>query len=548
MFNLYTYEKKLLEYSNKEEEKYRKQFNLIVKKKRDEFCKNHEERMRNFIFSMCEKPIILKKNPSENQILNQTFNKKFVLSKFKTDRQRLEELISYQNKLNEYDRQRRNIEKKRNILKIKNNRDFLLIQPEMKFTSKSKLERIVDFINKEDIFKIDTSAPILEKIKKNNKLNKPKKIKEFYHLIDKSYLNDSDIKDAIKNFDSIEQNEKEINYTYRNYISWKYFNNITKNHKRKINKTLNNINTRKILKNVGKDDNKLGTKSDFDILKKDDIKTNFKSAEQYVEFLELRKNKNKRIVDLKFSTMRNNHKQNNNSEKLDAPSKAAILAMKIANRNKKNEVITYPKEKLEAKTSRNLEYLENSMIRKLPFIVDVISSEKNNKNYLNKKSYGLKDLNESLRSKKLMMNNIMENEISNSISKDIIKKHHSINLCGKIIKIPDEFDLPGEKNFSEITKDKNIKEKLGTLIRNIIEEKRKENDEKYKQFVKKYCRSIFGFKGKTGKNTSDEIKAENKLDYVAIDGKAYNKDDIKLITKIIFSRCNYYNKKRIYNE
>jgi hypothetical protein len=168
MFNLYTYEKKLLEYSNKEKEKYRKQFNLSVKKKRDEFCKNHEERMRNFIFSMCEKPIILKKNPSENQILNQTFNKKFVLSKFKTDRQRLEELISYQNKLNEYDRQRRNIEKKRNILKIKNNRDFLLIQPEMKFTSKSKLERIVDFINKEDIFKIDTSAPILEKIKKNN--------------------------------------------------------------------------------------------------------------------------------------------------------------------------------------------------------------------------------------------------------------------------------------------------------------------------------------------------------------------------------------------
>ena len=175
MFNLYTYEKKLLEYSNKEEEKYRKQFNLSVKKKRDEFCKNYEERMRNFIFSMCEKPIILKKNPSEKQILNQTFNKKFVLSKFKTDRQRLEELISYQNKLNEYDRQRRNIEKKRNILKIKNNRDFLLIQPEMKFTSKSKLERIVDFINKEDIFKIDTSAPILEKIKKNNKLNKPKK-------------------------------------------------------------------------------------------------------------------------------------------------------------------------------------------------------------------------------------------------------------------------------------------------------------------------------------------------------------------------------------
>jgi hypothetical protein len=301
------------------------------------------------------------------------------------------------------------------------------------------------------------------------------------------------------------------------------------------------------LKNVGKDD-KRGSKSGFDILKSDNIKTNFKSAEQYVEFLELRENKNKHINNLKFATTRNKHNQNNSSNKLDASSKAAILAMKIANRNKKNEVVTYPREELKAKTSRNLEYLENSMMKKLPFIIGVISKEKNNKNNLSKKSYGLKDLNEYLRTKKLKMNNLMENEISHSISKDILKKHHSVNICGKIIKIPDEFDLPGEKNFSDIKKDENIKEKLGTLIRNIISQRRKENEDKYKQFVKKYCRNIFGFKGKKKKNTSDEIKVENKLDYVAIDGKAYNKDDIKLITKIIFSRCNYYDKKRMSNE
>ena len=537
MYNLYTYEKKLFEKQNKEEEeKNKKQFELKRKKKSEELCRNHNERMKNFIFTMCEKPIILGKNKSQGLFNNTSNEKNFVFFNYKTQRQRLKEMELYNDKLNEYNKQRKDNEIKRNILKIKNHRDLLLIQPEMKFMSKSKLEKIMDSVYKEDVSKTNTSAPLLDKLKEGF-LPKPKRIKEYYRLIDKNYLNDSDIKKAIKYMNEFEQNEKELNYTYRNYISWKYYNKIIKNenkysHKNKMNQTMALINTKNVLKSIGKEEK--------DILNNDDIKTHFKGAEQYIEFKELRENKNKFIKTFKFRTTKNEHKEKNNSEKnIDA----IILAKKLENRNKKNEIETYPKDKLKAKTSRNFDYLD----KKFPFMVDITPKEKNHKN-LNKKKYCFKDLSKNLGNKKLIMNNLMENEINNAISKDYMKKHHSISLYGKLIKIPKKYEIPGEKKFSEIENDINRKDKVNILINQIISEKRKVNDEKYKLFVKKYCRSIFGFKGHKLNSTADEIKAENKLDYVAIDGKPYNKNDIKLISNIIFRRCNYYNKKRTYNE
>ena len=539
MFNLYTYEKRLREYKDKEEEEiYMKQLKLKQKKKIDEFSKHYDGRMRNFIFSMCEKPIILGKNKSQIQ-LNKTFNdKRFTLYDYKTQKQRLKELESYKNKLNEYDEQRKNNEKKRNILKIKNHRDLLLIQPEMKFMSKSKLEKILDSVykDKDDVTKINTSAPLLD-IFKQEKLPKPKRIKEFYRLIDKKYLNDLDVKNTIKYLDDVEQNEKEINYTYRNYLSWKQYKRIIKSNKMKMSKTLNYIDTNNTLKSIGKEEK--------DILKKNDIKTHFRGAEQYILFKELRENKKKFVKNLKFKTTKNNEKEKKKSE---ADDKAMILAMKLAKRNKKNEIETYPKDKLKSKKSRNFDFLENPLIKKkFPFMVNISPKEEKQKK-LNRKRFSFKEQNNNILNKKLTMNNLMDNEISHSISKDFMKKHHSINVYGKLLNIPKGYELAGDNDINDIGKDNDLKEKKNILIRQILSERRKMNDEKYKIFVKKYCRSIFGFKGVKLHNTSDEIKAENKLDYVAIDGKPYNKKDIKLISNIIFHRCNYYNKKRNYNE
>jgi hypothetical protein len=292
----------------------------------------------------------------------------------------------------------------------------------------------------------------------------------------------------------------------------------------KMSKTLNYIDTNNTLKSIGKEEK--------DILKKNDIKTHFRGAEQYILFKELRENKKKFVKNLKFKTTKNNEKEKE-KKKSEADDKAMILAMKLAKRNKKNEIETYPKDKLKSKKSRNFDFLENPLIKKkFPFMVNISPKEEKQKK-LNRKRFSFKEQNNNILNKKLTMNNLMDNEISHSISKDFMKKHHSINVYGKLLNIPKGYELANDNDINDIGKDNDLKEKKNILIRQILSERRKMNDEKYKIFVKKYCRSIFGFKGHKLNNTADEIKAENKLDYVAIDGKPYNKNDIKLISNII---------------
>ena len=51
--------------------------------------------MKNFIYSMCENPIILNKNANED-IMNKTFNKKkFIFGEYKTEKQRLAQMEDY---------------------------------------------------------------------------------------------------------------------------------------------------------------------------------------------------------------------------------------------------------------------------------------------------------------------------------------------------------------------------------------------------------------------------------------------------------------------
>ena len=75
-------------------------------------------------------------------------------------------------------------------------------------------------------------------------------------------------------------------------------------------------------------------------------------------------------------------------------------------------------------------------------------------------------------------------------------------------------------------------------------ERRKINNEKYKQFVKRFTRSIFGFRKKEIQEKVDKIKSENQNDYVILDGKFYQKKNIRKIANLIFRKCNYYNSKK----
>ena len=143
----------------------------------------------------------------------------------------------------------------------------------------------------------------------------------------------------------------------------------------------------------------------------------------------------------------------------------------------------------------------------------------------------------------------MDKELNNSISKKYMQKYNSMNFFGEIINIPKNYEFEANDKFSEIKKDKNINAKRKLLLDHIIEQGKIVNDIKYKRFIKKFSKSIFGFKKKyNAMKNVDELKADNKVDYIVFEGKHYLKKDIKTLSDIVFKKCNYYNTKKLSEE
>ena len=136
-----------------------------------------------------------------------------------------------------------------------------------------------------------------------------------------------------------------------------------------------------------------------------------------------------------------------------------------------------------------------------------------------------------------MMSESMSNEITKSISNEYMQKYNSmdLNAISSIVKLPKNIIIRKFQDFSELKNNEEFKEKFNLLSDEIEREKRKINNEKYFKFVKRFSRSIFGFKMK---DKLDEIKAENKQDYIKIDNIIYPKKDIKTIANKIFLKCN----------
>ena len=533
MYNLYIHKKKLFENEKKEiNDFFQDEFKRKRKQELDKLSKNYDNRMKNFIFSLCEKPIILGKKIN-NEEKNKTYSKaNFKFGGFKTDKQRLEIIQEYNDKIKYYEQKRKKIEKRRNILKIKNHQDYVLIQPEMRFSSKTKLEKIIekiknDFIVNENIFDLNR----LEKIKKL-KNNGIKKIKEFYNLIDKDDLKDLDIQNIIEKYNSLDQDDLNNQYSLKNYIAWKYNNNIIYN---KINAKTDN----KFLKNIDKlnFENKVGHKTtqnklqnEYEILVKNDFKTHFKGATQYVELLNLKgENENK----LRPKIISN---------------KRVISSKSLRNDNNNNLNKFFYKENKKYKSSRNKKF---STIKNMKRPVSVINFEDNKesqnnllKNKTFKKENNFNENIQDFKKKKNRMIYLMNKEINESILDEFKKKYNSIQILNNSGNI--DFQKHGilfkYNDFTEKKKEENLKEKFENLTNIIDEEKRKTNNERYKKFEKKLSRSIFDFKSKEMQKKIEEIENYNKKDYVILDGKAYKKDEIKKITKILFCKCNYYNK------
>ena len=141
----------------------------------------------------------------------------------------------------------------------------------------------------------------------------------------------------------------------------------------------------------------------------------------------------------------------------------------------------------------------------------------------------------------------MSNEIklTKSITNEFMQKYNSSNLFtnSSTVNIPKNSVMKNFNDFLNQKNDKGLKEKFANLSAEIEKEKRKINNERYKKFVKRFSRSIFGFKSKEMREKVKEMQVENKRDYVVIDDNVYPKTNIKKIANEIFLKCNYYNKK-----
>ena len=119
---------------------------------------SYEKRMKNFVLKLAENPIILKNSPkyskkfqkSYHSLLtfspdNITTKKIFSIKNYKPDKERVNEIILNKAILDQYLEQFEKSKNKR-ALKYKKRQEPTLIQPSMRYTSRTDIERIYDII------------------------------------------------------------------------------------------------------------------------------------------------------------------------------------------------------------------------------------------------------------------------------------------------------------------------------------------------------------------------------------------------------------------
>ena len=153
--------------------------------------KNYESRMKNFVFKMAEKPIIIKKkrdkySTSRQELFALTSNKildkkGFQFKPFKSDKDRINEFLRRKASVDKYLEEISQIKKRKEKERKKKNRPKL-IQPSMRFTARTDLERVYDILRKREILYDE------EKIVKNQLI----KMGFASHNIDSEDIDDKD--------------------------------------------------------------------------------------------------------------------------------------------------------------------------------------------------------------------------------------------------------------------------------------------------------------------------------------------------------------------
>lgn len=126
----------------------------------NKLIKGYETRMKDYVLKMAQKPIIIKKqkdkySTSRQELLamsaNKILDKKgFQFKPYRSDIERIKEFLIRKESIDKYLDEIATIKKKKEILNKKKN-EPKLIQPSMRFTARTDLERVYDIIKNREI-------------------------------------------------------------------------------------------------------------------------------------------------------------------------------------------------------------------------------------------------------------------------------------------------------------------------------------------------------------------------------------------------------------
>ena len=456
--------------------------------------KNYEKRMKDFVYKMAEKPIIIKKekdkySTSRQELYAITSNKildkkGFQFKSYKSDKERINEFLKGKESLNKYLEEISKIKKKKEKIRKKKN-EPKLIQPSMRFTARTDLERVYDILRNREILYNE------EKIIKNQ-------------LAKMGFSSHNINENEIDEYEEESENNYNINNKKNEILSdeEKYKKEL---HNKIIQERKNMINKRKFLLDV--ENNKKIDNSKARHLREELYqRTHFKTMENLTMF--------------RTSTINHNIFKKWRMEDEEKQEKIKIKNINNYNNNLLN-AITYSNfinsgNKLSLKK-------KSKEFRKLNSFDDVeVNNKKNNDNIFNN------------------YNNIKLNKEYNSYNKNfIINQKRQFNLIGNK-KILEELEITKEiansnpllfnLNFNNVKND-NInyswnRDQLNAL-KKIAFEKSDNLDDSFTN-------------GGFIKNEYEDLKKEENI---IIDGKEYKKSETYKIADKILKKCNYNEKK-----
>ena len=472
---------------------------LFLLEKMMKFIKNYEKRMKDFVLKMAEKPIIIKKERDKYSTSRQEFyaltsnkildKKGFQFKSYKSDKERINEFLKGKTSLDKYLEEISRLKKKKEKIRKKKN-EPKLIQPSMRFTARTDLERVYDILKNREIL-YDEEKIIKNQLAKmgfSSQNVNDNEVDEYEEESDNNYYNANSTKNEILSDE--EKHKKEL-------------------HNKIIEQRKNMINKRKFLLDI--EQNKKIDNSKAKYLRGELYqRTHFKTMENLTMFRTSTINHNifkkwKMEDEEKQEKIKMQNINNYNNNLLNAISCSSTLY----NSGNKISLKKKPKEFKKISTFDDIDFYNNK---------NVVNNNINNNIY----------------------NNIIKtNKEPNSFNKNYImnQKRH-FNLIGNK-KILEELEITKEiansnpllfnLNFNNV-KNENInyswsRDKLNAL-KKIAFEKNENLDESF---------SNGGF----GKNEYEDLKKEENI---IIDGKEFKKSETYKIADKILKKCNYNEK------